>query len=93
MARLIHVYLDVRGALLNYTDEDFVGFRDESGCQMSPYEARSALLDALLSGVAALPIGEPCEGFDYKTGCPGHDAKELAGPAARGTRGEALSRG
>jgi hypothetical protein len=35
-------------------------------------ELREYLMDELAQGHEVLPVGDPCEGFDYKTGCPGH---------------------
>jgi len=36
-------------------------------------ELRSWFADMLCDGIKMIPIGEPCEGFSYKTGCPGHE--------------------
>lgn len=37
-------------------------------------EFRRALQDELADGHEVLPMGEPCEGFDYaEGGCPGHE--------------------
>jgi hypothetical protein len=30
-------------------------------------------MDELVRGHDVIPMGEPCEGFDYKKGCPGHE--------------------
>lgn len=35
-------------------------------------EVREFFMDCLAAGKELLPMG-PCEGFDYKTGCPGHE--------------------
>ena len=35
-------------------------------------EIRKFLADQLAKGRELLPCGD-CEGFDYKTGCPGHE--------------------
>ncbi len=43
---------------------------------MTPEEARETLMDELAKGHEVLPFGPPCEGFDYKTGCPGHPNTE-----------------
>jgi hypothetical protein len=37
------------------------------------HEFRNDLMDELAKGHEVLPLGKACEGFDYKTGCPGHD--------------------
>lgn len=40
---------------------------------MTPREVKAAFIDELLKGHELIPFGDPCEGFDYKTGCPGHE--------------------
>lgn len=35
-------------------------------------DARQFLLDRLSEGKELLPMGK-CDGFDYRTGCPGHE--------------------
>ena len=69
-----HMCLSVRGALMNWSDRQFVGvFRHDDGRSMSPSEAKEALLDELSKGREVIPCGPVCEGFDYKGGgCPGH---------------------
>jgi hypothetical protein len=44
----------------------------DGACFGSVRELRSALMDEIAQGHEVLPTGE-CEGFDYKTGCPGHE--------------------
>jgi len=38
-------------------------------------EFKNSLYDELAKGHEVIPMGE-CEGFDYKTGCPGHDSSQ-----------------
>ncbi len=68
-----HVGLSVRGFLAG-PDRDLEGlFKREDGHVLTPREAREHLMDQLLEGRRVLPIGPPCEGFDYAGGgCPGH---------------------
>jgi hypothetical protein len=35
-------------------------------------QAKNLLKGYLAEGKKVLPFGEPCEGFSYETGCPGH---------------------
>jgi hypothetical protein len=42
---------------------------------LSVAEFRDALMDELARGHEVLPMGE-CEGFNYKTGCPGHETEK-----------------
>jgi hypothetical protein len=77
MTRTIHVCLSVRGALMSWTNRDFVNLiKHDDGRTMTTDEAKSALMDELAKGHEVLPFGEPCEGFSYRTGCPGHDVPE-----------------
>lgn len=67
-----HGCLDVRGALTNWTNRQLAGmFRHPDGRRMTGPEVKAQLLDELAQGHEVLPLGE-CEGFDHKTGCPGH---------------------
>ncbi len=73
--RVIHLAQSVRG-LLHYSDRDLRRAlqwvtKDDGGHFRSPIELREALMDELAKGHELLPTG-PCEGFDPKTGCPGH---------------------
>jgi hypothetical protein len=72
--RIIHCCLDVRGALKHFSDRELSGmFRNRStGKSLTADEARDVLYDHLAQGHEVIPMGPPCEGFDYKTGCPGH---------------------
>jgi hypothetical protein len=76
VSRTIHCGVSVRGALLApYAQQRRVAstlLRGGVPCR-SVQEYREALADLLVQGVEMLPIGEPCEGWDRKTGCPGHE--------------------
>ena len=39
-------------------------------------EVLEFLQEQLAMGHELYPLDESCEGFDYKTGCPGHEIKE-----------------
>lgn len=78
MTETFHMCANVRG-LLSWSNAKLHGmFVDESGRKMTGAECREALLDALSEGKEVLPIGPVCEGFDYKSGCPGHPIEEAA---------------
>lgn len=53
----------------------------ETGKRLTRLEFIDALMDLLAEGNERLPIGAPCEGWDPKTGCPGHPTKEAADAA------------
>lgn len=78
--RMFHVHISVRGVLLNWSDSEFSGvFSHPGGRQMTPREAKAALLDELAKGHEVLPCSDDCEGFDLSgKGCPGHDLPDEA---------------
>lgn len=64
--------MDVRGALRNV--RDLVGsVKNDQGRKLNRDEIFEWLCDELAKGRAVIPFGKPCEGFDYQTGCPGHE--------------------
>lgn len=74
MSRHIHLCLDIRGAISG-TGWKFVSAT--GGRSVKKAEAIEWLMDRLGEGKRVLPLG-PCEGFDYQTGCPGHEEQERA---------------
>lgn len=70
--KTVHVSLFVRGALL-WRDAQLRGlFRLASGGTLDAREARHHLMDCLAGGSEFLPLG-PCDNFDPKRGCLGHE--------------------
>lgn len=87
MSTLRHIRISVRGALRRtdaqlkrewkgdiITDTGEVVKVVKTGA-----EIREFFLDQLSQGREYLPLGE-CDGFDYKTGCPGHPVDEKVEP-------------
>lgn len=71
-----HMCVDIKGALLNWTDRQNVGvWRGDDGKVLSPWAVKRNLIEALAKGYKYLPVGD-CEGFDFQTGCPGHERTE-----------------
>lgn len=81
MSKTVHMCIDVRG-MLNWplrearknlkwiTKDDGTPFRDV-------HEFRHMLMDELAKGHEVLPLqNPPCEGFDFKRGCPGHEVNQ-----------------
>ncbi len=69
---MIHGCLDIRGAL-GWRKSQLRGmFVDELGRKQTADQCREILLDELAKGRKVLPLGDPCEGFSFDTGCPGH---------------------
>ena len=79
-----HMCLDVRGVLLNWTrpmQKRMAPLFIINGRQLTTAdELRAFLADCLAEGKEVIPLtNEACEGFDYKTGCPGHERPDDAG--------------
>lgn len=68
--------MSIEGCLRNHKGRKIKIFDDENGIQTSDKEARKYLAECLAKGWRVIPFGEPCEGFSYQTGCPGHECKE-----------------
>jgi hypothetical protein len=71
MTKLIHMCLDVRGALANWSDREMRGVFKDNGRTLTPREAKEFLMDEIAKGHRVIPIGD-CDAFDFETGCPGH---------------------
>lgn len=71
-----HVCMSVRGALRwdrRYAKRMLKFVTKNDGTRFeSIEEMRNAFVDELAQGHEVIPVGKPCDGFDYKTGCPGH---------------------
>lgn len=86
MSKTIHVCASVRG-MLNWPHAEFKCAlkymkKEDGSLFRSIPELRDALMDELSKGHEVIPMGE-CEGFDYKTGCPGHENPPDAATAPR----------
>lgn len=68
-----HCHVDVRGLLNRPKNKLKKLFTKDDDTYLTPDEAREHLMDELSEGKEVLPFGEPCEGFNYKKGCPGHE--------------------
>lgn len=82
MSTIVHLSVSVRG-LLHRNDrelkQDLKWITKEGGKRYrSVAELREALMDELAAGHLVLPTTPECEGFDYKTGCPGHEEGSIA---------------
>ncbi len=73
----IHMCVSIRG-MLNWseaeTKRNLRSITKSDGTRYkSVAEFRNDLMDELSGGHEVLPMGELCDGFDYKKGCPGHE--------------------
>jgi hypothetical protein len=67
-----HLCLDLRGALMNWSDRQFKGaFTHDDGRKMTAREAKLALMEEIAKGRKVIPCA-PCNNFDYERGCMGH---------------------
>jgi hypothetical protein len=73
--RTVHMHLDVKGLLL-HRDAALRPYRRaftvDGRRTETVADVRRVLVDALSAGMLFLPVGPPCEGWSYHTGCPGH---------------------
>lgn len=74
MRELRHVCQSVEGALKNWTLREWESIAREN--KMTISEAKECFWSYLREGKLVIPFGDPCEGFDYKKGCPGHKIGE-----------------
>lgn len=81
MAKSFHVHIDVK-EMLTHSDAGLRPFRKAfvvEGVRTSTVtEVRQILVETLANGTLFLPAGQPCEGWSYQTGCPGHEREEVA---------------
>lgn len=74
--RTIHMCVDISG-VLRWPDKDLAKlFKEDDGTHRSGAYVRDWLKLQLAQGKKVLPMGKPCEGFSYQTGCPGHPVEE-----------------
>jgi hypothetical protein len=80
---ILHASLCVRDWISRYTRSTAYQRRRMAagitvdGREATPDEVMRTMLDELAAGHERLPIGEPCEGFNYILGCPGHETREV----------------
>jgi hypothetical protein len=75
MGRIIHCCLDIAGFLRQAKQEPALASNLFKG--LSSSEAIKVLEENLAIGRKVLPFSNDCEGFDYRTGCPGHEKQEV----------------
>jgi hypothetical protein len=77
MSQILHVGVSVRW-MLNWTRTETRRHlksmkKPDGSAWASVEEFRDAMMDELSHGIEYLPLGEACEGWNPKTGCPGHE--------------------
>ena len=78
MKTITHFCVDIEGAInrLQRSNKKYSEFDDENG---NPVPRKAAILNLkyeLNKGRKVLPMSKNCVGFDYQTGCPGHEKAE-----------------
>jgi hypothetical protein len=71
MKTTYHLCQSVEGALRNWTRADWLYLAKKNNKTID--ECKDHFWDLIKAGKLVVPIGKPCEGFDYKNGCPGHE--------------------
>lgn len=66
----IHVCQSVEGALKLWKRAEWRHVARMNDCTVD--QAKEKFWEYLRNGVLVIPLGTPCEGFDYKKGCQGH---------------------
>lgn len=74
MRRTVHMCVNING-LLKRDDELLGKLFTDNGVNRPGSEVREWLKLQLTEGKRVLPMGD-CEGFDFQTGCPGHEIPE-----------------
>lgn len=79
-----HWCQDVRGALKNWNKGQWEQVAADNNTTAIRVKEQFRIMD--FEGKRVIPISEPCEGFSYETGCPGHpvnDNPNAAGASAK----------
>ena len=69
--RRIHMCQSVPGALRNWNKAQWEGVARDNKTTAVRIKEKFRIME--FEGVKVIPFGEPCEGFSYDTGCPGHE--------------------
>ena len=81
VTRRFHMCIDIAG-VLRWPDKTLCKlFKEEDGTKRAGSYVRDFLKMELLKGRKVLPMCDPkdCPGFDYVSGCPGHEEPKESG--------------
>lgn len=73
MGTKIHVCQSVGGALKNWGKKEWASVAKSNNMTIDALKEQFRIME--FEGKRVIPIGDPCEGFSYLTGCPGHEEK------------------
>lgn len=61
----------VKGALKNWDESQWEDVAKDNSMTVDAVKERFRIYE--FEGKKVIPIHEPCEGFSYQEGCPGHE--------------------
>jgi hypothetical protein len=73
----VHLCQDVRGALKHWKPYQWRAVARDN--KMTVDQVKDAFMNYLLEGKKVIPLHEPCDGFSYENGCPGHEEQHRGG--------------
>lgn len=77
----IYVCQSVPGALANWQMADWRSVARSNNMTVAEIKEQFRIYD--FEGKKVIPIGPPCDGFSYQTGCPGHKVEKSSGPSSQ----------
>ena len=72
--RTLHFCQSVSGALRNWDKKQWDAVGRDNGMTGNQVKEKFRIME--FEGKKVIPIHEPCEGFSFETGCPGHEQQE-----------------
>lgn len=73
MSTTIHICQSVSGAIKNWDKKTWQAIAKDNNMTVEAIKERFRIYE--FEGKKVIPIGDPCEGFSYQDGCPGHEAR------------------
>lgn len=74
MKKTYHICQDVRGAIKNWTKQQWADVARDNGISVDRCKEWFRIQE--FNGVKVIPIGPRCEGFSDIDGCPGHEVDD-----------------
>jgi len=71
VTKTIHICQSVSGALKNWSKKEWESVAKHNKMTADALKERFRIYE--FEGKRVIPLGEPCEGFSYQDGCPGHE--------------------
>ena len=75
--RVVHMRLDLKGALMNWHDSDWRNcVKDDDGRTLEPQDVKRQFIEEISRGHLFLPLGD-CDNFSFTEGCLGHPDHDI----------------